>query len=119
MFFFEKMDVYKKAEAFHSAVYQFLKGNPPLPGYLRDQFGRAALSISLNIAEGSGRFSNKDRRNFYVMARSSAFECAAITKVLLVEKAVPDATAADWTAQLENISKALFGMIRNLDPKEQ
>ncbi len=40
------------------------------------------MSIMLNIAEGSGRFSNKDKRNFYVIARSSVFECVALLEVL-------------------------------------
>lgn len=32
----------------------------------------------LNIAEGSGRFTDKNKRNFYVIARGSAFECVAV-----------------------------------------
>lgn len=32
----------------------------------------------LNIAEGSGRFTKPDKRNFYVIARGSKFECVAI-----------------------------------------
>ena len=119
MFSFEKMDVYQRAESFHSVIFGFLKSNPPLPGYLKDQLGRAALSISLNIAEGSGRFSKKERRNFFVMARSSAFECAAITRTLSNEKIVTPDTALEWAEKLEMISKALFGMIRNLEEKKK
>jgi len=37
----------------------------------------------LNIAEGTSRFSNKDRKNFFVIARGSAFECVAILEYLL------------------------------------
>jgi four helix bundle protein len=37
----------------------------------------------LNIAEGTSRFSNKDRRNFFVIARGNAFECVAILEYLL------------------------------------
>ena len=32
----------------------------------------------LNIAEGSGRFTKPDKRNFYIFARGSVFECVAI-----------------------------------------
>ena len=37
----------------------------------------------LNIAEGTSRFSNKDRKNFFVVARGSAFEYVAILEYLL------------------------------------
>jgi len=48
---------------------------------LADQLRRAAVSIPLNIAEGSGRF-DKDERRYFSMARGSALECAAIMDVL-------------------------------------
>ncbi|MDB4952631.1 MAG: hypothetical protein JWO36_200 [Myxococcales bacterium] len=44
---------------------------------MASQLRCAALSINLNIAEGTGRF-GKDERKFFITARGSAFECAAI-----------------------------------------
>src|SRR5947207_6782236 len=46
----------------------------------------ASTSIPLNIAEGNGKFSAKDRARFFEMARGSALECAACLDVLLVRK---------------------------------
>ncbi len=50
MFPYENLEVYKKAFLLNQKVYQLLKGNQNMPRYLRDQLGRACLSIQLNIA---------------------------------------------------------------------
>jgi four helix bundle protein len=42
----------------------------------------------LNIAEGTSRFSNKDRKDFFVISRGSAFECVSILEYLLETKEI-------------------------------
>ena len=49
---------------------------------VRDQLTRAALSISASLAEGCGRRAPADKAHFYVIARGSAMECAAIIDVI-------------------------------------
>jgi four helix bundle protein len=68
----------------------------------------------LNIAEGSSRFSNKDRKNFMVVARGSAFECAAIMEYLVETKEIVQDVFDDYEKKLEEISKMLFGLIKSL-----
>ena len=75
MFSFEKLEVYKKAYGLNQDIYRFLKKNETIPRYVKDQLARASLSVTLNIAEGSAKFGNKERKNFYVTARASIFEC--------------------------------------------
>jgi four helix bundle protein len=67
---------------------------PPQNRVLHDQMERASLSIVLNIAEGAGRRSRKDKRRFYTMARGSACECAAATDVLRHRRLAPEAACA-------------------------
>jgi four helix bundle protein len=69
----------------------------------------------LNIAEGSSRFSNKDRKNFMVVARGSAFECAAIIEYLYDVSEIDKDSFENYLISLEEVSKMLFGLIRGLD----
>jgi four helix bundle protein len=80
-----------------------------------DQLRRASFSIMLNIAEGSSRFSNKDRKNFMVFARGSAFECAAIIEYLYEVSEIDKETYINYQNNLEENSKMLYGLIRGLD----
>ncbi|MDC0357946.1 four helix bundle protein, partial [Oligoflexia bacterium] len=46
--------------------------------FIADQLKRAAVSIPLNLAEGAGKQTPKDKKRFYGYARGSALECGAI-----------------------------------------
>lgn len=114
MFPYEHLDVYKKAFRQNQKVYQFLKEGSVIPRYMRDQFGRASLSIQLNIAEGTGRPSKRDKRYFYVIARSSALECGSITDFLRAESEISIELAAELRNGFEELSMMLYAMIKKL-----
>jgi four helix bundle protein len=80
----EKLDVYKAGLEFNRFVTGLLEQVKETPGYVRDQLGRASLSIALNIAEGNGKRSTVDRKRFFEIARGSAMECAAVLDILAV-----------------------------------
>jgi len=69
----------------------------------------------LNISEGSAKFSNKDRRNFYVTSRGSTFECASLVNFLHDEGEITDDLKIEITSSYEEISRMLFTMIENLE----
>ena len=50
----------------------------PLKGTQRDQLLRASLSVCLNLAEGSAKQTNKERRRFYFIAFGSQREVHAL-----------------------------------------
>ena len=77
MFDFQRLTVYVKAKEFHMACKAIIVDHS-LDHYVSNQLGRASLSIPLNIAEGSGKFSKADRKNYFTTARASVFECIAI-----------------------------------------
>jgi len=64
---------------------------PSVNRVLRDQFERASLSVVLNLAEGCGRVSRRQRRYHFGVARGSATECAALADVLRLRRLTPAA----------------------------
>ena len=75
MFPYDNFEIYKKAYLDNRIIYQLLKRKISLDFYLKNQFGKASLSMMLNLAEGSSKVGTRDRRNFIVIARGSTFEC--------------------------------------------
>ena len=113
MFDFQKLEVYQKSKKLCVEITSTLSERS-FDKVTNDQLRRASFSIMLNIAEGSSRFSNKDRKNFFVVARGSAFECVAIMEYLVETKEIGQDVFADYEKKLEEISKMLFGLIRSL-----
>lgn len=114
MFDFEKLEVYQKAKALNLIVYEFLQSNTVLDQTTKDQLRRASFSVMLNIAEGSGRFSKRDRRHFYIISRGSVFECVAIFDFIREKNLLDSGLHRDLYSKSEELSKMIFSMIRNL-----
>lgn len=77
----EKLDVYHISIEFVILSDTIIEHIPRGRGYLSDQLQRAALSISLNIAEGAGEYAINEKVRFYRMAKRSATECASILDI--------------------------------------
>src|SRR5206468_11990453 len=107
----EKLDVYQEAIAFCGWVGEFLTAISSKAA-AKDQLDRASTSIPLNIAEGNGKFSFKDRARFFEMARGSALECAACLDVLLVRKLAKEEQVVFSKERLARIVQMLIGLLR-------
>ena len=74
-FRFEKLNVWRKALDFAMAIYDATGSFPAAEQFgLQSQVRRAAVSISANIAEGSGRQTKRDFANFLNIAYGSTME---------------------------------------------
>ena len=113
-FDFQKLEVYRKSKDFYLGC-KALTLEKSLERYVRDQLGRASYSIILNIAEGSAKKTNADRRNFFTVSRGSLFECVAIFDLLHQEGNIDDALYIKQMNLASEISKMLFVMARNLE----
>ena len=76
-------------------------------GAVREQFSRASLSISLNLAEGIGKSSKKDRRRFYEIAMGSTRECQAILTLENLED-------TELNLILDRLAGSIYKLIKNV-----
>ena len=77
----EKLDAYHVAIDLVALASDIVNLMPRGNGHLADQLRRAATSVPLNIAEGSGEYAPSGKARFYRIARRSATECAALVDV--------------------------------------
>jgi four helix bundle protein len=112
MFGFQRLDVYRCAVTWIGLAARHADAIPRGFSPLADQLRRAALSVPLNIAEGSGRTA-QDARRFYAIARGSALECAAVLDALEALTVVPPADLAAGRELLERIVSMLTKLSRS------
>jgi four helix bundle protein len=79
-----------------------------------EQLRGATLSITNNIAEGSGSDSKADFAHFLNMARRSVFEVANIVTILARKGHFPTAEAAPLLGELEEQSRMILAFRRTL-----
>ena len=112
-FHHEKLTVYQRALEF-AARSQDLIESLTKKTSTRDQLERAGDSIALNIAEGNGKFSKKDRARFFQIAHGSALESAACLDLLVARRCCAREAIVRGKAILEEIVKMLFTMLDQL-----
>ena len=102
-----RFDVYRLALDFRRVVVKWL---PLSRTELSDQLDRASISVPLNIAEGSGRSTPRERVRHYTIARGSAVECLACLDLVELEPSSPCTNEA--RAILFRLLSVLTALIR-------
>ncbi len=110
-FRFEKLEAWQLARAFNMAVYAVSKNFPKDESFaLTAQLRRASISISSNIAEGSGRNSDADFAHFLEIAYGSLME--AVSQLFLAFD--QGYVSRETFAELQNQAALLAGKIAGL-----
>lgn len=113
-FKFEDLRVYQESLVFVAFVFRITKIWPtPYKFTLADQLQRAALSIALNIAEGSSR-TTKDFAHFLSISRGSCYECVAILTVARNEKLVTLPQYAEAYETLQKLARMITALKRSV-----
>ena len=115
-FSFEDLEVYQKALDFSVSVINMVdKMDTPRKHYrLIEQLEASSTSVALNVAEGKGRFSKKELKQFLYIARGSLYETVAMLQILKKKEWLDNAIYRKAYLEAEEISKMLSGLINSI-----
>lgn len=112
MFNFEKLDVYREAVDFVKRIYKITRKFPKEEIFgVTNQLRRTAVSISLNIAEGSSR-SKKEFKHFLSIAIGSVYECVPLMEISKEERYITNEEYEDIYRDCSRIS-AMLSALKN------
>jgi four helix bundle protein len=113
---FTDVNCYKEARSLRVFISDLVKKLPPDEKYmLVRQAIRSSRSITANIAEGYGRFTYTDTRNFFIMARGSTTETMEHLFTAFDEKYISDEVLKNGIEKCELVLKLINGYIDYLD----
>ncbi len=107
----EKLEVYQESLSFIAWLAPILENIPKL-GDLKDQLDRASTSITLNTAEGNGKYNPKDRCHYFDIAHGSSLECSAGLDILVAKRKLTPDQIRPGKERLQKIVRMLIGLIK-------
>lgn len=108
----ERLNVYKKALDFIQYTNVILS-RIQFKSEIKEQLDRSSISILLNIAEGNGKFSGKDRCRYFDISMGSTLESAACLDILFVKKIINEEERYRGKEILNEIVAMLIGLIKS------
>lgn len=112
---YKKLVVWQKGMDLVVLIYDLLKHFPQEELYgLSSQMKRAVVSIVSNIAEGSRRSTEKDRKHFFIIALGSVSELETQIEVAKKHSFISEKECETSFLFTQEISKMLFVLSRNL-----
>ncbi|WP_428235254.1 four helix bundle protein [Gracilimonas sp.] len=110
---YKQLEVWNKAVELASSIYSVTKKFPEEEKFgIISQMRRCSVSISSNIAEGAGRNSDKEFRQFLNISFGS---CSELETQLIISHNLEYLTESEFekiTAELTEIQRMLFTLIK-------
>ncbi len=117
-FSFENLEVYGKARALVVDVYRVQRSFPKEEQFgLGDQIRRAAVSVTANLAEGSGRQSIKEKIHFIEISYGSLMEVFCELQTACDLSYITEAQIEKLRPQFVCIAKMLSGLRGSLNDR--
>lgn len=114
-FDFEKLEVYQLALEFLDFIFEICKNLArDLEYVLGDNLKRAGISISNNIAEGSGKKSAKEKARYYGTSLDSTRECVNMFIILNRQKAITKENYFKARTFGKRLTSMLFRLIESI-----
>jgi four helix bundle protein len=119
-FRFEKLEVWQSARALAKLIYSLSESFPQREQFgLTSQLRRAVISIGANVAEGSGKNSDRDFARFLEQAYGSAMESASLILLAVELGYLKVQSASDALEQLHGLSNQIAALNRSLKVEPQ
>lgn len=117
---YKDLECYKKARDLRIYVSALAKKFPSHERFLLvAQVVDSSRSITRNIAEGYGRFTYADTKNFFIMARGSVTETVESLTTAFDESYMTEEELHNGEAQCEHVFRLINGYIAYLDRSKQ
>jgi len=112
---FEEIQAWQKARVATRRVYEVTSDGKFSKDFgLRDQIRRSAVSIMANIAEGQGRFSDKEFANFLNMAHGSVAETQSHLYIAGDLGYLDQSLFSELYSLLGEVAKMTMGLMKHL-----
>ncbi len=119
-FSFEGLEVYQAARLLVRDVYRLQQKFPETEIYaLGDQIRRSASSVTSNIAEGSGRNSNKEKVHFIEIAYGSLMEAFSQLQIAQDLGYLTEQDIDTIRPQFISVAKMLSGLKKHFEGQER
>jgi len=112
MFKFENLEVWHKAVALYEEIANLSKGIAQRDQFsLGEQVRRAALSVSTNIAEGTGREGEKESKHFFNIAKGSVYEVVSLLYIVRSREYIASKEYTKLYERCDELARMLSGLI--------
>jgi len=113
---FKDLVVWQKSIVFANRIIDIAENLATTKRHFRiiEQLEAAATSVSMNIAEGKGRFSKKEYSHFLIIARGSLYETMTLLEIFKLRGWISNEEYDSLTTQSIEIAKMINGINKNL-----